>query len=128
VVKILAEYQEWNQEVILMKGIVGAVVRFIVSALVLLAVGYIVPGFSMAGFFNALLAAIVIAILGYVIESLFGEKISPQSRGIVGFLTSAVVIYLTQFVIEGLSVSIIGALLAAFVIGLVDAFVPTELR
>ncbi len=82
----------------------------------------------MAGFFNALLAAIVIAILGYVIESLFGEKISPQSRGIVGFLTSAVVIYLTQFVIEGLSVSIIGALLAAFVIGLVDAFVPTELR
>ncbi|NLM96109.1 MAG: phage holin family protein [Halanaerobiaceae bacterium] len=111
-----------------MKGIVGAVVRFIVSALVLLAVGYIVPGFSMAGFFNALLAAIVIAILGYVIESLFGEKISPQSRGIVGFLTSAVVIYLTQFVIEGLSVSIIGALLAAFVIGLVDAFVPTELR
>lgn len=111
-----------------MKGMVGAVVRFIVSALVLLGVGYIVPGFSMVGFFNALLAAIVITILAYIIESLFGEKISPQSRGIVGFITSAVVIYLTQFFVEGLSVSIIGALLAAFVIGLVDAFVPTELR
>ena len=49
--------------------------------LVLLAVGYMFR--VHAGFFNALLAAIVIAILGYVIESLFGEKISPQSRGMV---------------------------------------------
>lgn len=111
-----------------MRGMVGSIVRFIVSALVLLAVGYIVPGFSMVGFVNALLAAIVIAVLGYVIESIFGENISPQSRGVVGFFTSAVVIYLTQFIIEGLSVSILGALIAAFVIGLVDAFVPTELR
>ncbi|NLJ83760.1 MAG: phage holin family protein [Halanaerobiaceae bacterium] len=107
---------------------VGAIVRFIVSALVLIGIGYIVPGFSMVGFGNALIAAIVIAVLGYVIESIFGERISPQSRGLVGFITSAVVIYLTQFVVEGLSVTIIGALLAAFVIGLVDAFVPTELR
>lgn len=111
-----------------MKGMVGAIVRFIVSALVLLGVGYIVPGFSMVGFVNALLAAIVITVLGYLIESIFGENISPQSRGLVGFITSAVVIYLTQFIVEGLSVSIIGALLAAFIIGLVDAFVPTELR
>lgn len=111
-----------------MRGMVGSIVRFIVSALVLLAVGYIVPGFSMVGFVNALLAAIVIAVLGYVIESIFGESISPQSRGVVGFFTSAVVIYLTQFIIEGLSVSILGALIAAFVIGLIDAFVPTELR
>lgn len=111
-----------------MKGTVGAIIRFIVSALVLLVVGYLVPGFSMVGFVNALLAAIVIAVLGYVIESIFGENISPQSRGIVGFATSALVIYLTQFVIAGLSVSILGALLAAFIIGLVDAFVPTELR
>lgn len=111
-----------------MRGMVGAIVRFVVSALVLLAVGYMVPGFSMVGFVNALLAAIVIAILAYVIESIFGENISPQSRGIVGFVTSALVIYLTQFIIEGLSVSILGAVIAAFIIGLVDAFVPTELR
>ena len=111
-----------------MSGLVGAIVRFIVSALVYWGWLYS-PGFSMEGFGNALIAAIVIAVLGYVIESIFGERISPQSRGLVGFITSAVVIYLTQFVVEGLSVTIIGALLAAFVIGLVlDAFVRTELR
>ena len=111
-----------------MKNWVGTIVRFIVSALVLIAVGYLVPGFSVIGFGNALLAAIVIAVLGYVVEMIFGEKISPQARGIVGFITSAVVIYLTGFIIEGFSATIVGALIAAFIIGLVDAFVPTELR
>ena len=46
----------------------------------------------MSGFTGALLAAVVIAVLGYVVEVLLGDKISPQRRGIVGFITSAVVI------------------------------------
>ncbi|MFW5891150.1 MAG: phage holin family protein [bacterium] len=106
----------------------GSIVRFIVSAIVLLAVGYFLPGFSMIGFGNALIAALVIAVLGYIMETIFGEKISPQHKGIVGFLSAAVVIYLTQFVVTGLDVSILGAVLAAVLIGMVDVFVPTELR
>ncbi|MFW6389683.1 MAG: phage holin family protein [Halanaerobiales bacterium] len=107
---------------------IGAVIRFIVSALVLLAVGYVVPGMSVINFTNALLAAVVIAVLGYVAEAIFGENISPQSRGVVGFITSAIVIYLTRFIIAGFTVTILGSLIAAFIIGIVDAFVPTELR
>lgn len=111
-----------------MRSWIGAIVRFIVSALVLLGVGFLVPGFTMIGFVNALIAAVIIAVLGYIIEAMFGENISPQSRGIVGFITSAVIIYSTQYFVAGLSVTIWGALLAAFIIGLIDAFVPTELR
>ena len=111
-----------------MNGWLGAIVRFIVSAFVLLAVGALVPGIVVAGFTNALIAAIVIAILGYLIEEVAGEDISPQARGVVGFLTSAVVIYATQYLVTGMEVSIVGALLAAFVIGVVDIFVPTKLR
>ncbi|MFW5996208.1 MAG: phage holin family protein [Halanaerobiaceae bacterium] len=107
---------------------IGAIVRFVVSALVLLAIGYFVPGFNMVGIGNALMAAIVISVLGYIIEAMMGDDVSPQNRGIVGFISSAIVIYATQYIVEGLSVSIIGALLAAFIIGIVDAFVPTELR
>ncbi|NLB53555.1 MAG: phage holin family protein [Syntrophomonadaceae bacterium] len=107
----------------------GMIVRFIVSALVLLVVGYLIPGVSVAGFWGALITAVVIAVLGYIVEAILGDKISPRSRGIVGFLTAAVVIYITQFIVPNyFSVSLIGALLAAFVIGLIDAFVPTELR
>ncbi len=108
---------------------IGTVVRFVVSALVLLLVGYLLPGIKVSGFVGALIAAIVIAILGYVVELILGERVSPRSRGVVGFIVSAIVIYVAQFIVPSyLSVSLLGSLLAAFVIGLVDAFVPTELR
>ncbi len=108
----------------------GLIVRFIVSALVLMLVSWLLPGFQVAGFVGAIIAAVVIAALGYLVETLIGsKKISPQSRGVIGFLTAAVVIYVAQFIIPTyLSVTIIGALLAAFVIGIIDVFVPTEIR
>ncbi len=107
---------------------IGAVVRFIVAALVLMLLGYVVPGFSHLTFWSALLAALVIALAGYLIESLFGKSVSPYGRGIVGFLVSAAVIYLAQLVVPGMHVTMIGALIAAFVIGLVDLFIPTAVR
>lgn len=106
----------------------GAVIRFIVSAIVLLVVSFFVPGFKIVGFTNALLAAVVIAVIGYIAENLIGEGVSPQSRGLIGFITAAVVIWVTQFIVPQMSVSLIGALLASLVIGIVDAFVPTEIR
>ncbi|ADG83299.1 hypothetical protein Tfer_2555 [Thermincola ferriacetica] len=112
-----------------MQSWIGFIVRFIVSGLVLLLVAALLPGIKVAGFTGALIAAAVIAIIGFLIERIMGDKISPQGRGIVGFITSAVVIYLAQYIVPAyLSVSIIGALLTAFVVGLIDAFVPTLLR
>jgi len=108
----------------------GLIIRFVVSALVLIVVSWLSPGFVLrGGLVGALIAALVIAVLGYVAEALLGDRVSPQSRGLVGFIAAAVVIYLAQFIIPSLlSVSLIGALISAFIIGLVDAFVPTVLR
>ncbi|MCR6544952.1 phage holin family protein [Dehalobacterium formicoaceticum] len=108
---------------------IGLIIRFVVSALVLMVISWLLPGISVNGFVGALLAAVVIAVLGYVVEKLMGKNISPYSRGFVGFIVSAIVIYLAQYIIPNyLSVSLIGSLLAALVIGIVDAFVPTALR
>ncbi|MGI6490854.1 MAG: phage holin family protein [Pelotomaculum sp.] len=108
----------------------GLVIRFIVSALVLIVVSWLSPGFVLrGGLVGALIAALVIAVLGYIAEALLGERVTPQSRGLVGFIAAAVVIYLAQFIIPSLlSVSLVGALISAFIIGLIDAFVPTVLR
>lgn len=106
----------------------GLIVRFVVAALVLLFLGILLPGFQIAGFLNALIAAVVIAVIGYAVESLFGENVSPYGRGLVGFLVGAAVIYGAQFIVPTMRVSVMGALLASLVIGIVDAFVPTELR
>jgi len=102
------------------------IIRFVVAAIVLMIVGFLVPGFSVNGFWPAIMAAVVIAVIGWLIESMFGDRISPYNRGIVGFLVSALVIYLTQFLVEGFRVTILGALLASLVIGIIDLFIPVR--
>lgn len=105
------------------------VVRFIVSALVLMFVGLLIPGsFSVGGFWGALLAAVAIAVIGYIVEALFGRRVSGQGRGVIGFLVGAVVIWLAQLFVPTMYVTLWGALLASFLIGLIDSFVPTALR
>lgn len=105
-------------------GIFSVIIRFIVNAIVLLVVSYIVPGFFVAGFWAALFAAIVISILDYAVEAIFRIDASPFGRGLSGFIVAAVIIYLTQYVVGGVSVSILGALIAALVIGLVNMIIP----
>ncbi|MFC5469051.1 phage holin family protein [Cohnella suwonensis] len=102
----------------------GTIVRFIVSAIVLMVVGWLVPQFSVGGFWSALMLAVVIAVLGWIIEGIFGKRVTPFGRGIVGFLSSALVIWLAQFVIGNMAVTVVGALLAALVIGIIDLFIP----
>ena len=107
---------------------ISTIIRFVVSAIVLMVMGLVLPGFSVFGFVNALIAALVIAAIGWGVEAVLGQRVSPQSRGIVGFIVAAIVIYVSQFVVPGMSVTIIGALLASLVVGIIDAFVPTVIR
>ena len=106
-----------------------AIVTLVVSALVLMLCGWIVPGFVVFGFWGAVKTAIVIALLGFVVERFFGRTMSPRGRGTVSFVIAAVIIYLSQYVVpSSVEVSFIGALIASLVIGLIDGFVPTHLR
>jgi uncharacterized membrane protein YvlD (DUF360 family) len=109
-----------------MMNILGHVVRFIVAALVLMFVGWVVPQFTVGGFWSALFLALVIAVIAWIVEGIFGKKINPFGRGIVGFIVSAAVIWLAQFIVSGVTVSIIGAILAALVIGIIDLFIPVS--
>ncbi|MCZ8516369.1 phage holin family protein [Paenibacillus filicis] len=106
--------------------LLGHLIRFIVSALMLIVVSWIVPGFTVGGFWSAFFLALVIAVAAWVIEGIFGRRITPFGRGIVGFIVSALVIWLAQFIVSGVSTSFIGALLAALVIGIIDLFIPIK--
>ena len=103
---------------------IGTIVRFLVSAFVLLVVGYLVPQFTVGGFWSALFLALVIAIIGWVVEGVMGTRVTPFGRGIVGFVTSVLVIYLAQFLVAGVTATLLGAVMAALVIGIVDLFIP----
>lgn len=107
---------------------ISAVVRFVISALVLLLVGFIVPGFAVADITSALVAALVITLLVSAVDEVLGENASPQNRGLVSFFVAAAVIWGTQFVVTGFEVTVLGALIASVAIGLIDTLVPTTLR
>lgn len=107
-------------------SIVGIVVRFVINAIVLMIVSFFVPGFTVHGFWAAVLAAIVIALLDYVVQSVFKIDASPFGRGISGFIVAAIIIYLTQFVVPGFSVSFFGAAIGALLIGIIGAVVPAR--
>ncbi|MBM7581776.1 uncharacterized membrane protein YvlD (DUF360 family) [Caldicoprobacter guelmensis] len=104
----------------------GIIIRFVVAAVVLMVTALLTPGFSNIGFGTALLAAIVIAAMDYVIQKLFKIDASPFGRGIVGFLLSALIIYLTQFLVPGMRINVFGAIVAALIIGIIDAIIPTH--
>lgn len=105
-------------------GFLSIIIRIIVNAVVLMIVSYLTPGFSVANFWTALLAAVVIAVLDYFIQRIFKIDASPFGRGIAGFLVAALIIYLTQFIVAGVSVSMWGAVIGALIIGLIDLIVP----
>jgi uncharacterized membrane protein YvlD (DUF360 family) len=105
----------------------GFIIRFVVAAIVLMVTAYFVPGFKIrGGFMTALIGAIVIAAADFLIEKLFGFDASPLGRGISGFLVSAAVIYFAQYLVPGMEVSLLGAVVGALVIGLVDTILPTR--
>ncbi|APQ71597.1 hypothetical protein RSJ21_07440 [Clostridium botulinum] len=105
-------------------GIMGYIIRLIVSMVVLSVTAFFTPGFTISGFWAVLLAAVIISAIDYLVEKLMGVDASPFGRGLKGFVISAIIIYLTQFLVPTMRVSIVGAIIAALVIGVIDAILP----
>lgn len=105
-------------------SIIGWVGRFLLTAVVLAITSFLTPGFTIRGIWSFLIAAVVISLLDYFAESLMGVDASPFGKGIKGFVISVIIIYAAQFLVPYMRVSIIGAVLAAVVIGVIDAIVP----
>jgi uncharacterized membrane protein YvlD (DUF360 family) len=102
----------------------GLIIRFIIAAIVLMVTAFFTPGFAISGFWTALLQAVVIVGLDYLVEALTGIDASPFGIGFTGFIVAALIIYATQFVVPGVSVTILGAIIAALIIGIVGAVLP----
>ncbi|AVQ46982.1 phage holin family protein [Clostridium botulinum] len=105
-------------------GIMGYIIRLIVAMVVLSVTAFLTPGFTISGFWAVLLAAVIISAIDYLVEKFMGVDASPFGKGLKGFVISAIIIYLTQFLVPTMRVSIIGAIIAALVIGVIDAILP----
>lgn len=108
-------------------NILGWITRLVLVAIILGITSFLTPGFTINGLWSFLLAAVVITALDYIVERFMGIDASPIGKGIKGFIIAAVIIYLTQFFVPNMGVSIVGALLAALVIGILDMVIPQKI-
>lgn len=107
-------------------SILGWIGRLILVAVILGITSFLTPGFSINGLWSYLLAAVVITVLDYLVETFMGVDASPFGKGVKGFVIAAVILYLSQFLVPNMRVSIFGALIAALVIGVLDAIFPSR--
>lgn len=98
--------------------------RLLLVSVVLAITSFLTPGFSISGLWSFLIAALVITVLDYLAESLMKIDASPFGKGLKGFVISVIIIYITQYFVPAMRVSILGAILAALVIGVIDVIIP----
>ncbi|MBN1042879.1 MULTISPECIES: phage holin family protein [Clostridium] len=114
------EYKEHEEKSLNGSGFLGWIRRLIAVAIIL----GITSFFTIKGLWSFLIAAVIITASDYVVEKFMGIDASPIGKGVKGFIIAALIIYLAQFLVPNMNVSLIGALLAAIVIGILDAILP----
>ncbi|MGE5558433.1 MAG: phage holin family protein [Bacillota bacterium] len=101
-------------------------IRFLISALVLYFIGYLVAGFSVLTIPAVLLLALAISFLAYVVELVITHPISNYTHAVISFIISFLTLVAARYIISGAAITIFGSLTVALIIGLVDLFVPEK--
>lgn len=99
------------------------IISWLLSALVLLLLARLLPGFSLAGYGTALLAALVIAVLNATLGLLLKIVTFPLSiitLGLFLFVVNALVLKLAAAIVPGFSIrGCLPALLAAVLLAVI---------
>src|SRR3990167_2094654 len=102
------------------------IVRLAINVFTLLVVEYLVPGFSLANLWTAVVAAIVIGIVNTFIKpvlQLIALPISLLTFGIAAFLINVVLLWGTSMFVPGFTIdSFTTAIIASVVLALVSWF------
>lgn len=95
------------------------IIRILINAIIISIAAFFSP-MRVTNYGAAVIAALIITILSYLAEEIFKIKASPIGKDVMSFIMSAIIIYLTGKIVSGFSAGIIGSLLGALVIGIVN--------
>jgi putative membrane protein len=106
--------------------------KWLVSAVALIIVAYVVPGFTVSGIKAALIAALVIGLLNATIGLVLKVVTFPLTLltlGIFWFVINAIVLELASVLVDGFDVrnfwwAFVGAIVLAIVNMLLHALIP----
>ena len=99
------------------------VLYFIVMAAVMLGLAHVLPGFEIASFGSALIAALVLGLMNVIVKPILFVLTLPftiLTLGLFLFVLNAIVLWLTALVVPGFRLhGILTALIASFILALV---------
>lgn len=87
---------------------------------------YITPNFNMASLPILLIASLFVVILDYFVATITNIHDYPLGRGIIGFLSSIVIVYSTQFFIAGFYISFLSSIIVALIYSVCDYCLPNR--
>lgn len=100
------------------------ILRWILNALALLLVAYVVPGFGVASLYTALIAALVLGLANALIRPLLFILTLPVTiltLGLFTFVLNALMIWLVSTIVKGFTIEgFVPALLAAIILWVVS--------
>lgn len=102
------------------------IIKILISGLAILITSALSIGIQTDGYTTAIMAGIVIGILDWAINKFTGVDASPFGRGAVGFVVAAIILFITGKIVDGFNVSILGAIVGAIILGIVDTFLPVD--
>lgn len=98
--------------------------RWIINALALIAIAYLVPGFGVETFYNALIAALILGLINAVIRPvilIFTLPVNVVTLGLFTFVVNALMIWFASTIVKGFTVEgFVPALLAALLLWVVS--------
>lgn len=103
------------------------ILKYISSTAVLSITTIFTPNFHIESFPILLLSSFVIIILDYMLGIISDVNNTIYGRGIISFVSAAIIIYITQFIVIGYYISIPSSLIAAAIYGVISSFIPNEL-
>ncbi len=102
------------------------IVRLAINVLALLVVEYLVPGFELAGYQAAIVAAVIIGVVNTFIRpilQLVALPISIVTLGISAFLINVMLLWLVAYFVPGFEItSFTTAIIASILLSLVSWF------
>ncbi|MDO5040721.1 MAG: phage holin family protein [Peptoniphilus sp.] len=103
---------------------ISLLLKILASGVAIWLAAFLAPGMSVQNFSAAIVAAVAMGVLDWIINKFLGVDPSPTGKGITGFLVAAVLLFVAGKMVDGFNVSVLGALIGAFVLGIVDVFIP----
>ncbi len=106
--------------------ITSLILKYISATAILTATTIFTPNFTITSIPALFLSSFVIILLDYMMSIITGINDSSIGRGIVGFISAAIIIYMTQFIVPGYYISMLSSLIAAAIYGTINSFMPNE--